>query len=251
MIERLLERLPLGEAEMVALDSDPSHQALAAARLEAWASAHHAVWAAQPDGSWRIEAPGSRLVLRWLTASLFDEAVAAGPFDALLAHAVLDLVDLEQALTRMVPRVRPGGLLYFTLNFDGLTAFLPEIDPELDRTIIDAYHATMDARRDGSLPSGSSRTGRRLLAQLPRHGAQIHAAGASDWIVFPGQNGYRDGESVVLETMLGFVEESLRADASIEQGALARWVAGRRAQLRDRRLILVAHQIDVLARAGA
>jgi SAM-dependent methyltransferase len=161
MIERLLERVPLGRSDYLALDSDPAHPAEAARRLQAWASRHGANWSSPGDGLWRVEAAESQMAVRWLTASLFDEVVPAGPFDAVLAHSFLDLVDLDRALPRLLGRLRPGGVFYFSLNFDGLTAFEPEVDPALDRSIVEAYHATMDARRDGPHSAGDSRTGRR------------------------------------------------------------------------------------------
>jgi len=37
------------------------------------------------------------------------------------AHAVLDLIDLGSALPRLLSRLAPGGLFYFSLNFDGAT----------------------------------------------------------------------------------------------------------------------------------
>jgi hypothetical protein len=177
---------------------------------------------------------------------LFDDDTAEGPFDVLLAHAFLDLVDLDRALARLLPCLRPGGTCLFTLNFDGLTAFLPEIDPTLDRRIVEAYHATMDARRNDGLPSGSSRTGRRLLVELPRRGAEVLAAGASDWIIYPRAGGYAAGERTVLDAVVGFVEASLRA-SDFDDAALLSWVARRRGQIEAGELVFLAHQIDILA----
>jgi SAM-dependent methyltransferase len=248
MIERLLERVQLGEAEYVALDADPAHLPIAARRLEAWAGEHGALWTASADDTWRIDGQGTQLEIRWVTASLFADALPDAPFDVLLAHAFLDLVDLDRALARLLPRLRPGGLFLFTLNFDGLTAFLPEDEPALDRAIVEAYHATMDARRDDGRPAGSSRTGRHLLAELPRRGAEMLAAGASDWIIFPGWDGYDRDEEIVLETMVGFVEESLGREPAFDRSSLSRWVARRRRQIKSGELIFLAHQIDVLGR---
>jgi SAM-dependent methyltransferase len=248
MIERLLEWTALGEAEYIALDSDPGHAAVAARRLQAWAEAHGAAWTAADDDSWAVEVETSRLSIRWVTASLFDRLVPDGPFDVVLAHAFLDLVDLDRALPRLLPRLGPGGTFLFTLNFDGLTAFLPEIEPELDRAIVEAYHATMDTRRHEGYPSGSSRTGRRLLAELPRHGAELLAAGSSDWIIYPGAGGYSEDERLVLETMLATVGNALEDGSSVAAGDLARWLGRRREQVASGELIFLAHQIDVLGR---
>jgi SAM-dependent methyltransferase len=248
MIERLLERLDLGSAEYFALDSDPAHPPEAARRLQAWLAPRGGTWQTLDNDYWRVEVGTARVNIHWATASLFDETFPDGPFDVLLAHAFLDLVDLDRALPRLLSRLRPGGLFYFSLNFDGLTAFLPELDPPLDQSIIAAYHATMDARRDGIHPSGDSRTGRRLLTELPRHGAEVLAAGASDWIVFPRQGKYPAGEEVFLNGILDSVEDSLHASPAVPADQLSRWSSRRRRQVQDGELVYLAHQLDVLGR---
>jgi SAM-dependent methyltransferase len=248
MIERLLERVDLGHVEYVALDSDPAHPAEAARRLQAWLVRRAGGWASLGERHWRMETAGARVDVQWVTASLFDEAVPNGPFDVLLAHAFLDLVDLDRALPRLLTRLGPGAVFYASLNFDGLTAFLPELDPELDRIIVDAYHATMDARREGTHPSGDSRTGRRLLTELPRHGAEILTAGASDWVIFPRDGTYPEGEAAVLVAILDLVEGALRASPAVAAESLATWIAHRRRQVQDAQLIYIAHQLDVLSR---
>jgi len=78
----------------------------------------------------------------------------------LLAHALLDLMDLPSLLPLLWRLLKPGGLAYFTLNFDAGTVFLPE-RPELDEDfLLDRYHASMDNRTIQGRPGGSSRTGR-------------------------------------------------------------------------------------------
>jgi hypothetical protein len=135
MIERLLERVDLGVAEYFALDSDPAHPAEATRRLQVWLTSHAGVWDSLGQTRWQMEVGAARVAVHWVTASLFDEALPDGPFDVILAHAFLDLVDLDRALPRLLA-LRPGGVFHFSLNFDGLT-FLPEIDPALDEAIVD------------------------------------------------------------------------------------------------------------------
>ena len=84
----------------------------------------------------------------------------------------------------------PAGSSTFSLNFDGATILEPPIDPDLDALIEALYHRTMDTRRCRGRPSGSSRTGRRLFGHLKEAGARLIAAGSSDWVVFPGPDGY-------------------------------------------------------------
>ena len=247
MIERLLERVPLGRAEILALDQDAAHLPQAARRLQDWAARHGADWITVGEGRWQIRSAPSEADIRWVTASLFDDVVSTEPYDAVLAHAFLDLVDLDRALPRLLGALQPGGSIYFSLNFDGLTAFLPEIDAGLDRAIVDAYHATMDARTVGGHPSGDSRTGRRLLVELPRHGVQVLAAGASDWVVFPRDGRYQHDEEIVLQEILRMVELALADDPTLAEN-LPDWVARRRDQLERGQLVFIAHQLDVMGR---
>jgi SAM-dependent methyltransferase len=248
MVERLLERVRLDRVRYFALDSDPAHLPEAARRLEGWAVRHDAGWTRLAGDRWRVETATTAMEIRWSTGSLFDDFVDPGPFDVALAHAFLDLVDLDRALPRLLASLRPGGVFYFTLNFDGLTAFLPEIDPSLDRAIVEAYHATMDNRLDGDQPSGDSRTGRRLLTEIHRHGADLMVAGASDWIIFPRDGGYPEDEAIVLYAILDMVEASLRGSSAVPADRLTWWSARRRQQVAEAGLVFIAHQLDVLGR---
>ena len=149
------------------------------------------------------------------------------PFDACVANAFLDLVDLEAFLPRLFAKL--NGPFWFTINFDGESIFEPP-DPH-DAAIWTPYHASMDARE------GSSTTGRRLLTAIPRHGARIEAAGSSDWVVLPP---YPAMEAEFLHNIVDTVEDEL-AGLDVLKG----WVARRRAQVQGQELVYIAHQLDV------
>lgn len=249
MIERLLERQALFFADYRALDQERTNASAARARLQPWAESRGLTWTAPAANRWRISGPGVEVEIHWETASLGD-LDPPGDRDLVLAHAFLDLVDLDRALPRLLASLDPHGQFYFSLVFDGLTAFLPEIDARRDQEIVDAYHATMERRREGGRPTAGSQAGRRLLAELVRHGAEIVDAGSSDWLVLPGPEGYPPGEDDFLHAMLDFVESALRGQTGIETGGLEAWVERRRAQIEDRSLIFLTHQIDVLGRAA-
>jgi len=170
-------------------------------------------------------------------------------YDLVIAHAVLDLLDLPRILGAIHGLAAGGGRFLFTLNFDGLTAWEPEVDAELDARIVSLYHRTMDERLTDGKPSGDSRSGRHLLTLLPRLGYRIEEAGASDWIVFPREGRYSRAERTLLESVLAFVEESLSGRSEISGGELGRWLRKRRAQLAEGTLVFLAHQLDVLAAA--
>ena len=248
MIERLLERSTLGNAEYAALESEAPHRDRAAQRLEAWAARHGYAWGRLSDDRWRLEGPAGSVEVDWRTVSFFDDGRSLPGADVVLANAFLDLVDLDRALTRLLGWLRPGGLFYFTLNFDGMTAFLPEVDADLDAAIMHEYHASMDERRDGEHPSGDSRTGRHLLEQLAHRGASILAAGSSDWIVLPRDGIYPGDEAFVLHTLLDMVESSVGRRAALDSRRLSGWIETRRQQIEAGELIFLAHQIDVVGR---
>lgn len=172
-------------------------------------------------------------------------------YDLLIAHAVLDLFDVPRALPRLLGLVKPGGLYYFTINFDGTTIFEPTIDPALDGLIEALYHRSMDERITDGKPSGDSRTGRHLFHLLPACGVEILAAGSSDWAVYPVHGRYPQDEAYFLHCILHFVESTLTGHPALDGAAFARWVAERRRQIEAGELVYIAHQMDFVGRAPA
>ena len=171
-------------------------------------------------------------------------------FDLVFAHAFIDLFDPGRLLPGIVRLARPGGCLLFSIAFDGLSAWEPEIDAELDARIVSLYHRTMDDRITAGRASGDSRAGRHLLTLLPRLGCRIEEAGSSDWVVYPRGGGYPADERFFLECILGFFEESLSGRPELDHCDFGRWLETRRAQLASGRLVFIAHQLDVLAVAA-
>lgn len=201
-------------AGYIGLDADP--ESIAAARL------------AHPE-------PG----FTFFAGDLFEWSPRAAG-DLLVASAFLDLVDLDHALPRLGGFLKPGGLAYLPLNFDGVTIFEPA--HPLDDAVMAAYHASMDARPTG----GHSRTGRKLFQALPAAGFNILGAGASDWIVHPGAGGrYPADEAYFLEHILVFFERSCDGLDGLDD-----WLAARQGQVEAGELVYVAHQLDFLVRRG-
>jgi hypothetical protein len=87
-----------------------------------------------------------------------------------------------------------------------------------------------------------------LLTDLPRRGAEILAAGASDWVVVPHAGKYADGEEVLLRAILEMVERSLGEAGTVPPAQLSAWLARRRRQVDEGELVFIAHQLDVLGR---
>ncbi len=233
MLDRLVARgLLAAGGRYTAVDADPAN---VAAALE------------------RYSRRTSPLSVSWEAADVYDFARrkrGRRAWDLLIAHAFLDLVDAPRLLPELLALLRPGGLFYFTINFDGLTILEPPVDPGFDEQVIDLYHRTMDERTADGRPAGDSRSGRHLLWQLPAAGAEILAAGASDWVVVPSRGGYAADEADFLRAILGFFEQSLSGRPELNPARLAGWLARRRAQIEAGELIYVAHQIDVCGRVG-
>jgi hypothetical protein len=161
----------------------------------------------------------------------------AGRFDLVVAHALLDILELESALEALVGLARPGGFLYFPITFDGETIFEPRAPG--DEAVLSAYHETMEER-------GSSRTGRRLFHALRSHPVEVLEIGSSDWIVHPAGGGYPGDEEFFLRFLLSTIEGAVRdrLDAAI----LGPWLGERLGQLDSADLFYCAHQLDALAR---
>jgi SAM-dependent methyltransferase len=261
MLRRLLGPSLEAGAELVGLDPDPRSLEVAGERirqeLEDSGSA-----ADRPDPEPSM-ASGShdgilwgRLRLRLLQGELFGEGLVeqlgGRRFDLVTAHAVLDLLPLRRALGRIRELLRPGGWLYATINYDGLTVLLPSYEnPSLERRLLELYDLSMEARRVGGRAAAGSLSGRRLCESLPGCGFAIRDAGASDWLVMAQPQpalGRADGRGVFLRTLLTFIATEALA-GGLDPAALRRWYRRRLEAIEDGSLTLIAHQLDVLAEA--
>jgi SAM-dependent methyltransferase len=225
MAQRLIERGVLRHAHYTLLDEQTALMDHARARLSD----------APSDVSFEFVAHDARAFLR---------ACAPQSFDALIAHAFIDLFDLSEIVPLMLRALKPGGVFYLTINFDGATIFEPTLDAALDAQIEQAYHATMDERTIGGKPSGDSRSGRHLFAHLQNAGTTILASGSSDWVVFPSRRRYADDDAFFLRCILGFFDESLSQSARLDQNRFMQWLTQRHQQIERGELIYIAHQLD-------
>jgi SAM-dependent methyltransferase len=253
-VERMLERQLLTDAAFTAVDAEPGCLAEARRRLPRWAAAT----------GWEVsEAADGQIVLAHLDRRVTVDLVCADVFefaghpqnrhgwDLLVAHAFLDLLDVATALPLLFACLRPGGVFYFTHNFDGATILQPALDPALDAKIEGLYHRTMDERITAGKPSGDSRTGQRLFGHLRRAGAELLEAGSSDWVVFARAGGYPDDEAYFLHHIIHFIEGALRGHPELDSQTFATWIAERHAQIERGELVYVAHQLDFVGRVNA
>lgn len=166
------------------------------------------------------------------------------PADLLIAHAFLDLLPMPESLPKLFSLTK--NLAWLTINFDGVTSLEPTIDVALDKQIERLYHQTMDTRPTG----GDSNSGRHLFGHLKNVGAEILAAGASDWVVHATNGKYMEDEEYFLHFILHFFEESLTGHAELDANVFADWLTKRRAQIGRGELVYIAHQMDFLVHAS-
>lgn len=229
MVERLLDWKLFSHAVYTAVDLDPANIAAAQERL----------------------ASGPQVPLNLEAIDIFDFIARESghrTWDLLVAHAFLDLVHVPTALPLLFSLLRPKGLFYFSLNFDGATILQPEIDPDFDALVEALYHRTMDERLTNGKLSGDSQTGRHLFHQLQTAGAEILAAGSSDWVVYAGKDGYPGDEAYFLHFIIKTIHRALASHPDLDQAHFASWIAQRHKQIETGSLVYIAHQLDFVGR---
>ena len=251
MVQRVIERGLLTDCRYRAVDLEAGNVREAMRRLPAWALEWGLSVEEMRKEGMRFSGVGTSMDLFFEAANvveLLKRPSIRGVYDLVIAQAFLDLVDLDSVLPLIGASVRPGGLIYLCINFDGDTIFDPIIDAELDARIETLYHRTMDERlADGRL-SGDSRTGRRLFSGLRRIGAQVLDAGPSDWVVYPGVDGYSGDDDIFLHAIIDTVQGALQSSQELSRETLDEWSRVRHSQVEARELVYIAHQLDVLAR---
>jgi SAM-dependent methyltransferase len=240
-------------ATITAIDARPENVAEARRRLPRWAAEHGFGVDGDEHGRLVLRCPDLYLALDLEAIDLFDFAArerGRRAWDLVMANAVLDDLDVPTVLPALFALVQPGGLFYFSITFDGVTAFEPEIDRALDDRIEALYHETMDLRVAGK-PSGDSRAGRHLFARVREAGGEVLDMGASDWVIFPGPDGYPGDEAYFLRFIVDTVGTALAGHPELDPERLADWVRQRHAQIERAELVYIAHQLDVFGRVPA
>ena len=245
MVARLLDWGTVCAGEYILLDAD--RQLLDRSRLwlRDWAATRGLRSESLQDGL-RVGDLRVRLVHAELGSYL--KASHGSAADLLIANAVLDLVDVPAVLPGLLRLLVPGGVYWFTINYDGESIFMPG-HPHDDQ-VMQAYHRDMDERFRYGRPAGESQTGRRLFHHLGAAGAPALAAGSSDWVVHAGPDGnYPGDEAYFVRSILNTIQDALHSRHDrVEPTDLADWLAERRRQLAAGELVYIAHQLDFAGR---
>ena len=246
MVARLMDWGVVGAGEYILLDAD--RQLLDCSRrwLHDWAAARGVRSDPLPDG---LQVGDLRVRLVHAELGSYLEAGHRAPADVLIANAVLDLVDVPAVLPGLLRLLVPGGVYWFTINYDGESIFAP--GHPRDDQVMQAYHRDMDERVRYGRPAGESRTGRHLFHHLRAAGAPALAAGSSDWVVSAGPDGsYPGDEAYFLRSILNAFQNALgNGEDRVKPADLADWLAVRGRQLAAGELVYIAHQLDFAGRS--
>lgn len=241
MLSRLGDWGILDRTDYLLLDRDATSLRSAREHLENWATSKSQAGDVLTLTKGSLEARA-----RFVAEEAFSFMAAPDQhrcFDLVVANAVLDLMDLEPVLKAVWRVLAPGGRFWFSINFDADTIFEPELP--LDERVMRLYHKSMDDRvRDGR-PAGHSKTGRRLLTAIGATGAELRAAGSSDWVVFPRARRYLGDEAYFLRHIVHTIDVALTGHAELGAAEFSAWVGERFAQIERGELCYVAHQLDV------
>jgi len=240
MVDRLIETGRISSADYLIVDTE--------AEFLEEAETLAARWRQGLTRNVTTAVPGVSFDVSTLHGPLEDWILQDGnTFDLIIAHAVLDLVDVKNVLPRLFGRLAQGGVFWPTINFDGETIFMPK-DPR-DSALMDAYHLSMDERvRDGR-PAGSSTAGRELFGHIGAAGGSIVRAGSSDWVVFSDASGYEGDEAYFAHHIIHTVEHELGTHPTLADSVRG-WGELRHAQVESGELVYIAHQLDFAVRRG-
>jgi SAM-dependent methyltransferase len=243
--ERLLARPWLPDrTTYTGLDLRPENVATARKRLPERAAAME--YAVRSDGDRLVVSRGKRRVeIDFRVADVFEfVAETDESWDLLVAHAFVDLVDPEDALTAFRDALAPDGIAYCPITFDGETFFEPVADRAFEDHLVERFHRHIDE-------SGDSRAGRRLLSAAStgvegKSGGNVLAVGRSDWLVRPRDGGYPADEAYFLHCIVDMVAGAVRDDPEVADDRLSEWVSRRRDQIDDATLVYCGHHLDLL-----
>ena len=246
MVARLMDWGVIGAGEYILLDTDRPLLDHSRRWLGDWAAARGMRSDLLPDG---LQLGDLRVRLVHAELGGYLAAGHGELADVLIANAVLDLVEVPAVLPGLLRLLIPGGLYWFTINYDGESSFGPG-SPDDDQ-VMRAYHRDMDERIRYGRPAGESRTGRRLFHHLREAGAPALAAGSSDWVVHPAPDGtYPAEEAYFLGCILSTIRDALRdREDWVAPARLADWLAVRDRQLAAGELVYIAHQLDFVGRS--
>jgi SAM-dependent methyltransferase len=170
-------------------------------------------------------------------------------FHAVTANGFMDIVPLLETVHTVRELLVENGLFYTTINYDGLTELLPDYgELDFENFLLQNYNESMDRRRYNGKKTGGSRTGSRLISVLLNSNFSLLSFGSSDWQIFPRSKQYGKGEKYFLKCILHFIKDQLQTDPTVDVDKLETWYRDRMSHVDMKRLYLLTHQTDILAK---
>ena len=245
-LRRLLNSGLTTPLSLTALDRDPGLLGIGRQESEGWLRALGLEPCVEAGA---IQTQGERLTAVRFVASDLGDYRPDRLYNVITAHAFLDIAPRQVAWRLFAAWLQPGGYLYASINYDGDTALLPVYDDAtFEAKLLGHYNHTMERRRVDGHATGGAYCGRRLHGLLPEYRFDILAYGSSDWNITPVLGKYRDGDAVCLKALLETIRGEGQSSGLFQRDQLDRWRACRFRLLQRRRLGLIVHQLDLLAR---
>lgn len=204
---------------------------------------------------------GGRPQVRAIQQDLYritDEEISAGGFDLIAGQALLEHTDLPVALAKLRDLTKPGGLLYFPMNYDSPWILEPRLDS--DDRILDIFNRHgIENQQFGDYRCGDSCCGRHLWHACQSAELNVLEIANSDWILYPRGGGYDIDQIEILNILIGFFSDpdlhrlAFDRDGRDEreldewQSELRRWSEVRRRQAANHQLVFICRQNSVLA----
>lgn len=245
---RLLNANLAASLSITAVDRDADLLALAFRRTLVLFRARGYEVATSGDLSLRARRADRQIAIDFVHADSreFDPRSEMGRFDAVMAQESLDFLALDTLADRIGRWLKPKGVFYATLNYQGGTCLFPSYrDPEAEAGILAAYEAALERRwgRDGD----EVEPGQRLYDALQNGGFEVVAYGSSDWNLSPVRRAYRDQAGLCLATLLEMVRDEVARSGTVPASALGAWYVGRLQDVEHCKLGLIVRQLDLLA----
>ncbi|RMF43755.1 MAG: class I SAM-dependent methyltransferase, partial [Anaerolineae bacterium] len=233
MLSRLMEWRLFARARYTLLEPEETFLSYAPQWWKFWAKTWNASLERKREGVYIVRYGKQRVRARLRQRTLEEHLQNArkARYDLLIAHDVLHMLPMDTLLPALLRVLKPGGYLWFTANFDGVTLCEPPFpEPEVETAILSRYAA--------------QHTPARHLIGFLRAQSDVHlrAAGSSDAVVYPEEgNTYPADERFYLTH---FLEEIVSGDASDAANA---WRTHRLEDLANGTLTCIQHRLDILA----
>lgn len=255
MIERFIEWDFLKVCNYTCIEKNPSFIEAALHRLQKYATDNTMNYKLYEtnDSSIRmsLENASAEYSIQWINSDFYELMLQRCQLpnqDLVIAHSFLDMFFLPDAVAHIFSFLKSDGWFYFTMNYDGITRFLPHTHPEIDTYIETLYNNSMDRLTDHGHSRSGSQSGSLLFQAIPDAGGEILESGSSDWVLFPHHGEYTSDEYYFIQSILQTANKALSKDGSLPPGELKAWIQRKFTQLEEAQLVFQAHQLDFTGR---